>query len=70
MPLTPPPRSPIQLPLPWLPPSLPLAPPLPLTPLPLAPRQVWAGLSLPQRAHLRQTLIALLQEVVHVRDAV
>jgi hypothetical protein len=69
MPLSPPPSSPIQLSLPWLPPPLPLAPALPLTPLPLAPRQVWAGLSSPQQAHLRQTLVALLQEVIHVRDA-
>ena len=66
MPLDPLSLSPRQLPLPWF---LPLPPPLPPLPLlPLTPSQVWTGLAPPQRAQVRQTLIAVLQEVAGVRD--
>jgi hypothetical protein len=37
--------------------------------MPLVPKQVWSGLSPPERARLQQTLVAVLQEVVRVRDA-
>ncbi len=57
---------PIQLPLPLG--SAP-APPLASAPVPLPPRSVWAGLAPPERARFRQTLVALLQEVVRVHDA-
>jgi hypothetical protein len=57
---------PIQLSLPWG--SAP-APPLAITPVPLPPRSVWAGLAPPEQARVRQTLVALLEEVVRVRDA-
>ena len=66
MPLDPLSLSPRQLPLPWLLPLLPPLPPLPL--LPLTSPRVWTGLAPPQRAQLRQTLIAVLQEVAGVRD--
>ena len=58
--------SPRQLPLPWLLPLPPSLPPPPL--LPLTPPQVWTGLAPPQRARVRQALIAVLQEVAGVRD--
>jgi len=57
---------PIQLPLP-MGPALGPSPAIDRTPLP--PRSVWAGLAPPERARLRQTLVALLEEVVRVRDA-
>ena len=56
----------IQLPLPMGPA---LALPPEIDPMPLPPRSVWAGLAPPERAQLRQTLVALLEEVVHVHDA-
>jgi hypothetical protein len=63
----PPPSPPSQLPLPWRPPPPPPLPPLPLTPVP--PRRVWTGLPPPQRAQLRLSFVALLQEVARVADA-
>jgi hypothetical protein len=70
-PPAPPRRSPlVQLPLPLSPPDV--TPTTPLVPglgRVLVPQQVWTGLSPPDRARLQQTLIAVLQEVVHVRNA-
>jgi len=57
---------PIQLPLPMGPA---LAPPPAIDRTPLPPRSVWAGLGPSERAQLRQTLVALLEEVVRVHDA-
>jgi hypothetical protein len=57
--------APIQLtfPLPSLSPALP-EPPEEL----ILPRHLWATLTPLQRQHLRQLLIALLQEVLHAAD--
>jgi hypothetical protein len=61
----------VSLPLPPLPPpTSPVggeATTLPATSVP--PQQVWGTLAPPERARLRQTLVALLQEVARVRDA-
>jgi hypothetical protein len=57
---------PIQLPLPMGPA---LVPPPAIDPTPLPARSVWAGLAPLERAQLRQALVALLEEVVRVRDA-
>jgi len=58
--------TPIQLPFPLhdLPPALPKPP---LEDL-ILPRHLWTTLTPLQRQHLRQRLIALLQEVLHATD--
>jgi hypothetical protein len=63
----PPTAPPVQLPLPLA--SPPQAATVVVPTLPLPPRLVWTGLSPPERARLRATLVALLQEVSRVRDA-
>jgi hypothetical protein len=60
----------VQLPLPLYPLSLPIAgSPLSGPATQPVPKQVWGRLSPPERARLQQTLVAVLQEVVRVRDA-
>jgi hypothetical protein len=64
-------RSPLvqlALPLP-LPDGTPTTPAVPGRGRVLVPKQVWTGLSPPDRARVQQTLIAVLQEVVHGRNA-
>ncbi len=53
-----------QLPLP-LPPPNPAPLPLPSTLATLPSERIWASLSAPSQAHVRQTLLHILQEVLN-----
>lgn len=57
---------PVQMPLPLPPP--PPSPPTIAGPS-LCPRQVWGNLTPSHQAQVRRVLVALAQEVAHVRDA-
>jgi hypothetical protein len=61
------PSPPHQLPLPSPASTIPVAPALLVPPLP--PNAVWQAMTPAQHAQIRQSLVALLQEVVHVGDA-